>query len=108
MHRDLPIDVQARHMKMLGMVDDWFIGNAYASDEELKAVSEIYQSQIDILHIKLFEDVTELEKEMLLKYHQIYRGDASEYVIRSSKNRERYYKQDLPAHGKAIFIVEIS
>ena len=52
MHRDLPIDVQARHMKMLGMVDDWFIGNAYASDEELKAISEIYQSQIDILHIK--------------------------------------------------------
>lgn len=101
MHRDLPIDVQSRHMKMLGMVDDWFIGNAYASDEELKAVSEIYQSQIDILHIKLFEDVTELEKEMLLKYHQIYRGDASEYVIRSSKNRERYYKQDLPAHGKS-------
>lgn len=99
MHRDLPIEVQARHMKMLDMIDDWFIGNAYASEEELKTVSEIYHSQIDTLYIEINDDITDLEKEMLLKYIHEYRGDASEYVIRSSKNRQRYYQCSLPAHN---------
>lgn len=98
MHRDLPIDVQARHMKLLAMVDDWFIGNAYASETELKTVSQIYHSHMDTLTIETFNDITKLEKEMLFQYIHEYRGDASEYVIRSTKNRQRYYQTSLPAH----------
>lgn len=99
MHRDLPIALQVRHMKMMGMVDDWIIGNVYASEEELKVVSEIYHSQMDILNIDLYDETTSLEKEMLFGHIHMYRGDASEYVIRSSKNRERYMTSPLPVHS---------
>ena len=98
MHRDLPIEIQVRHLKMLHMVDDMIIGNAYASEDELRKAKEAYESQIDVLRMELFEDTTELETEMIFKYPHEYRGDASEYVIRSSKNRRRYQGIILEAH----------
>ena len=46
-HRDLPIDIQARHMKMLKCVDDIIIGNAFASEEELKIVQKVMSTSVD-------------------------------------------------------------
>ena len=40
-HRDLPIDVQARHLFATRLVDDVIIANAYASEEELSTLSKI-------------------------------------------------------------------
>lgn len=99
-HRGLPIKTQTKHMKMLGMVDNIIIGNAYASESELKDVSDVYNDSMDVLNIEFYDDVTELEKEMILKYKHEYRGDHSEYVIRSSKNRGRYNNCSLPAHER--------
>lgn len=96
MHRDLPIELQAKHLRMLGLVDDIIIGNAYASKEELKKVKEAYLSSKDVIQIEVFDTISDLEREMLFKYEHEYRGDASEYVIRSSKNRSRYHTCDLP------------
>ena len=35
-HRNLPIEVQAKHLWATGLIDDVIIGNAYASEEELE------------------------------------------------------------------------
>lgn len=96
-HRDLPIDVQIRHMKMLNCVDDIIIGNAFASEEELKIVQEIMSSPVDYLHVTFYEDVSELEKRMICTIHD-YRGDASEYVIRSSHHKQKYAKESIVPH----------
>ena len=98
-HRDLPIDVQARHMKMLNCVDDIIIANTFASETELKIVQDIMQLPIDYLNVSFFEDATELEKQMICTVHD-YRGDASEYIIRSSHNKQKYAKEViLPKHN---------
>ena len=39
--RDLPIDLQTRIILATGEVDDILIGNAYATEAELKAISEV-------------------------------------------------------------------
>ena len=38
MHRELPIEVQAKHLFATGVIDDVIIANAFASEEELKAL----------------------------------------------------------------------
>ena len=96
-HRDLPIDVQARHMKMLNCVDDIIIANTFASETELKIVQDIMQLPIDYLNVSFYEDVTELEKQMVCTIHD-YRGDASEYMIRSSHNKQKYAKETIEPH----------
>ena len=35
-HRNLTIEVQAKHLWATGLIDDVIIGNAYASEEELR------------------------------------------------------------------------
>lgn len=97
-HRFLPLRVQAQHMKMLQVIDDIFIGNAYASEEELRAVKEVYEQRVDCLHVKVNDDASELEQELLFQGLQEYRGDASNYMIRSSKSRMKYHQHALPAH----------
>lgn len=94
-HRDLPLVVQARHMKMLQLVDDVIIGNAYASEQELQDVANVFQSEYDVLHVDVYEGVTSLERELMFQGMHEYRGDASAYVIRSSKKRMEYHKAEL-------------
>ena len=59
----------------------------------------MFDTSIDELHIHLHEETTPLEKELLFQGVYEYRGDASAYVIRSSKNRAKYHTYSLPAHA---------
>lgn len=76
--------------------DDLIIGNAFASEEELKVVKEIYDDPIDYLNVCFYDDVTALEKQIVCCLHD-YRGDASKYMIRSSHNRKNYFKESIKA-----------
>ncbi|MCV5296558.1 MupG family TIM beta-alpha barrel fold protein, partial [Escherichia coli] len=40
-HRNLPIEVQAKHLWATGLIDDVIIGNAYASEEELEKLGNL-------------------------------------------------------------------
>lgn len=53
--RDLPIDLQTRELLGTDNVDDVLIGNAYASEEELKAMSEIVKCNRKIEDSALYE-----------------------------------------------------
>lgn len=97
-HRDLPLYVQAKHMKLLRAVDDIIIADAYASEEELRQVREVMDAAIDEIQVELYEETSELEKELLFQGSHEYRGDASEFVIRSSRNRMKYHTKQLPPH----------
>ena len=77
MHRDLPIRLQARHLKMLNLVDDWIVGNAYASQEELSAVAEEYHRARPVIGVELDPAISAEERALLLESVQCYRGDCS-------------------------------
>lgn len=95
MHRNLPTVVQAKHLFATGLIDDVIIANAYASEEELKALSEINPDMLT-LRVKLHETITPLERKIVLEEPHFYRGDVSEYMIRSTQSRVKYKQEAFP------------
>lgn len=68
--RDLPIDVQAMHLFASNLIDDVIIGNAYASEDELRALSQVNRYQLQ-LHIDYVDGINNIEKRSLKK-HSIF------------------------------------
>lgn len=97
-HRFLSMRTQASHYRLMDSIDDIIIGNAYASDQELKDLSEIYLSQIPVLEVEIFSD-SKLEREIILNNIHHYRGDRSAYMIRSSQTRSIYENQNISANN---------
>lgn len=85
-HRNLPIQVQAKHLFSTNLIDDVIIANAFASDEELEAVSRIDPYQMT-LKIQPEDGISDLERDIIFNQPHFNRGDISEYMIRSSKSR---------------------
>lgn len=97
-HRGLAVAAQAQHLKMTGLIDDVLIGNAYASEAELKAVSDVFFSPYPLLHVETISDLSPVESKVLFAQPQTYRGDFSNFVIRSSQTRVIYKAEAFPAH----------
>lgn len=93
MHRTLPLSVQVKHHLMMQLVDDIIIANAFASEEELKEISELNEPTFDIEWIV---KPSKIEKEIILNEIHTYRGDVSEYLIRSTQPRIKYKKEKIP------------
>mgnify|MGYP002331920399 FL=1 len=69
---------QAMHLFASGLIDDVIIGNAYASEEELRALSEVNRYQL-MLHVDYVKQISDIEKPQHFR-----RGDMNEIVIRST------------------------
>lgn len=95
-HRHLPIASQVKHLKFLNVVDDIIIGNAYASEDELRKMSEAFYEERLTLSVEKAAGITEQEEEIIEKPTQTYRGDRSEYMIRSSYTRFTYANASIP------------
>lgn len=96
-HRHLSIVTQAKHLFATNLIDDVIIGNAYASEEELKALSEINPNKL-ALRVQFSEETTPLERMIALEEPHFNRGDVSEYLIRSTQSRVKYKAEDFPVH----------
>ncbi len=86
MHRDLPIDLQVRHLIATELIDDIIIGNCFATEEELKAIAAVALNKIS-MRVDLVPEITEQEKKVVTGYRHFTRVDASEYMLRSSMPR---------------------
>lgn len=93
MHRFWDISTQIKHLKMLNLFDDIFIANAFASEKELKIISKIYNENKLVFSIELEEKASALDKKILFEEDHFYRGDISEYLIRSTQSRVKYKMQ---------------
>lgn len=96
MHRELPIDVQAKHLFATELIDDVIVGNAFASKEELEALSRVNKDVIEF-EVEFVEGVTETERSIVLDEFHFNRGDVSEYVIRSTQSRVKYKGHEFKA-----------
>lgn len=120
MHRNLPLDLQLRHCLVMNNVDEVLIGNAFASEEEFKAIDRVMKEVFvhipakeelglikelipygDIkrvpFNIKLEEGISDLEKEILFDYpaHNDM-GDCVNYMLRSRFTRMIYKGKSIP------------
>lgn len=89
MHRELPIEVQAKHLFATGLIDDVIIANAFASEKELKALSELNKNMLEF-RVNLIDKIPEIEKRIILDEFHFNRGDVSDYVVRSTQSRVKY------------------
>ena len=110
--RDLPIDLQARILFGTGNVENLLIGNAYATEEEFKALKgvldeprkmedspmyELYKKmgfpmkemeEEKVLKVILEKDISENERWMLMEFYPLSdMGDSSEWIWRSRNGR---------------------
>ncbi|MDR1605708.1 MAG: DUF871 domain-containing protein [Streptococcaceae bacterium] len=97
-HRDLSIATQVKHLKLLGGINDITIANAYASEAELKAMSEAFLAAEPALKIVPSEAITANERIVLFESEHSYRGDRSEYILRSTMTRVWHKDKAFPAH----------
>lgn len=95
MHRNLPLDLQARHLFATGLVDDVIIANCYPSEEEMNAIASINPGVLT-LKVKFDENATHIEKEIALTFNHFVRGDMSDYMARSTMSRIAYANADIP------------
>jgi len=95
MHRGLPIDLQVRHLLSTNKIDDILIGNAYATEEELKAISKVDKTKTTF-KLELAGNITNEEKNIIYNYPHFGRGDASDYLVRSSIPRGDYANKLIP------------
>lgn len=96
-HRHLPVEAQAKHFFATGLIDDVIIGNAYASEAELRALGELDRYQLQ-LNVSFVPEANEVEKEITLKEQHFRRGDITNQVVRSTQVRKTYSKHENPVH----------
>ncbi|MGE7762345.1 DUF871 domain-containing protein [Peribacillus sp. NPDC097895] len=92
-HRDLSIDVQAKHLWATGLIDDVIIGNAYASEAELRMLGSLQRDMIE-LKVEFHSDASSIEQKVVLDELHLRRGDISEYMVRSVEVRKKYANED--------------
>jgi hypothetical protein len=88
-HRDMDIVTQAKELFNTGLIDDVIVANCFASEEELKALSEM-NKEVLTLDCELVENLPEIERKIVLEEFHFNRGDVSEYMIRSTQSRVKY------------------
>lgn len=97
-HRSLPIEVQGKDLIHNGLIDDVIIANCYASEKELKSLASI-DSNVLTFKVSLKELTTQVEKNIIFDELHFYRGDASEYMVRSTQPRVKYRGNEFPEHN---------
>ncbi|MDR2833838.1 MAG: DUF871 domain-containing protein [Streptococcaceae bacterium] len=97
-HRSLEIATQVKHLKLIGGINDISIGNAYASEAEMKAMSEAFFTPEPSIKVVVRDTITEPERKCLFEHDHGYRGDRSEYMLRSTMTRITYRDLEFPAH----------
>lgn len=94
--RDMPIDWQVRYLFATREIDDVLIGNAFASEEELKAMGEVDPTKVT-LRIDLDENITEDEKAIVFDCLHNRRADGNDILIRTVDSRVKYHNTSIPA-----------
>lgn len=88
-HRYLSAEVQAKDLFNTGLIDDVIIANAFASENELKALGSV-DKELLTLNVKLVKDIPDIERKIVLEELHFNRGDVSEYMLRSTQSRVKY------------------
>ncbi|MFB1049858.1 DUF871 domain-containing protein [Paraliobacillus sp. JSM ZJ581] len=94
-HRDLPIQMQAKHLWATELIDDVIIGNAYASEEEIIGLGKLNRYLLEF-EIELEDKLSDTEKQIILNELHVRRGDISEYLVRSTEVRKKYAHSSIP------------
>lgn len=97
LHRQLPIEIQAKHYVTMDTIDNIIISTCYPSDEELEKLSKINLKVINF-NVTLDRTVTEMEQKIIFDELHFNRGDVSDNLIRSTQPRVKYKGEQFAIH----------
>ena len=98
-YRDLAMATQMKHYMLMDNIDDIIVGNAYASEAELKTMQTVFNAEFPAIMIDVADDITADERKVLFESLHSYRGDRSEYILRSTMTRVIYKDLPFAAHN---------
>lgn len=93
--RYAPIWLQAEVLKATGLFDNIIISNQFIEEKELAILAETIGREALVMEYESSLCLTETEQK-ILDYDHVYRGDVSEYLIRSTWPRVKYGKESIP------------
>lgn len=102
-HRDMPIVTQVKDFISMNLVDDIIISNFPASDEEFEAISKL-DLNIVSLAVEVHPETPNLEQKIMFEEPHYHRGDAGEYLIRSTMSRVKYKGEKFPVFNNPEWI----
>ncbi len=95
-HRHLPIRAQYKWLAASGLVDHVIIANQMISQKELKTIP---REDVVTFDIDLRPELSTIERQIVAENH-VYRGDVSDFVVRSTGHRNKYSQADIqPCHA---------
>lgn len=89
LHRNLPVEVQAKHLIALGNINDIIISNCYPSEDEMKKLGSMRKDMVTFA-LQLVDGVPEIEQKILFEEMHFNRGDFSDNLIRSTQSRVKF------------------
>jgi len=95
-HRHLNIAIQGKDLIHNGLIDDVIIANCYASENELRILSEV-NTDVLTIGVILEENISLVEEKIVTEELHFYRGDVSDYVVRSTQPRVKYKEKSFPS-----------
>lgn len=98
MHRNLRVVQQAKHLMATGYIDDVIIGNAFADESELQALSRVNLEQIQ-LAVNPINHLSKVEHEVLFNEQHFNRGDINSYSVRSTFVKLKLTKTSIPVNN---------
>ena len=96
--RYMSTDLQTRHLWALGDIDQVIVGDAYATEEELSAMSKA-RPKVATMKIEVTENNSETENEILFGNYHVARNDMSDYMARSIVSRFTHSQSDIQANN---------
>ena len=99
MHRDLPIDLQLRHLNAINLCQDILIGNCFASDEELQLLAKTDLTKIN-MKIDLEPDISDTERDIIFWDRHAHRDDCNDLIVRSSWPRVFFKGRPVPVRKR--------
>ena len=96
--RQMSTDLQTRHLWAFGDIDQVIVGDTYATEAELLAMSKA-RPKVATMRIEVTESNSEIENEILFANYHVARNDMSDYMARSIVSRLMHSKNDFPANN---------
>ncbi len=93
-YRELSLADQYQILQATGLIDHVIIANQFVSEKELQELSVVKGEEI-YFTVELIDDISSVE-EKIIDYPHVYRGDISDYVIRSTWPRVKYSDESIP------------
>ncbi|MCM0599678.1 DUF871 domain-containing protein [Periweissella fabalis] len=94
--RTMDFATQVRFLKATNLIDDIIISSSLVNDKDLKLASEVFNEPTMTLPIIINNSISDLERTIAFEELHQYRGDFSDYMIRSSQPRVKYRNQSIP------------